>query len=100
MRIYTTPTLTFSVPCLISDSDIYITFTCRDKTLTFTTPDITVTEEEGNTIIEVSFTQEQTALFTVGEIVAVEVNWKKNNKRCATDIAYIKVTDNLLKEFL
>lgn len=101
IRVYTTPSVPLKISGrLIADSDIYVTFTHRNGTMNFKTPDITVTESGTDTLITVPFTQEQTAIFTVGEVISIEVNWMKNGNREATDIAYIKVTDNLLKEIL
>lgn len=101
MRIYTTPIIHLMVENqLISDSDVYATFEHEDGQITFTNDDITVWEDDGNTYIDVPFTQDQTKIFKVGSVIAIEVNWYKDGTRGATDISYIKVTDNLLKEIL
>jgi len=100
IRIYTTPTLKLDVPALIGDQRIYVSLKFANGEMTFVTPDITATESHGYTHIEVPLTQEQTTMFKVGETVEIEVNWYKNGKRGATDIAYTKVTNNLLKEII
>ena len=100
IRVYTTPTIELDVPALIADKRIYVSFKFEDGELTFVVPDITVTESQGHTLIDVPLSQEQTAMFKLGETVSVEVNWYDDGVRGATDIAYIKVTDNLLKEII
>lgn len=101
MRQYTTPTLELKVVGQkIADEDIYVTVKYHDGEMTFQKPIITATEDEKDTTIAVPFTQEQTALFNVGENVSIQVNWMSGDTRCATNIAYVRVTENLLKETL
>lgn len=100
IRVYTTPTEHLDVPLLIADKRIYVSFKFEDGELTFVSPDITVTESQGHTLIDVPLTQEQTAMFKVGETISVQVNWYDDGERGATDPSYIKVTDNLLKEII
>lgn len=104
IRQYTTPTVQLEVEkVLIADKDVRVTFTFSNEAyqtevITFGNDEITMTEDEANTFIDVPFTQEQTALFRSGSIISIQVNWLNNGKRCATDTAYINVTEKLLKE--
>ena len=99
MRRYTTPTLTLTVKDqLISDADVYVTIEYSAGKMTVEDP--TMTESSRDTIITVPFSQEDTAKFHNGEILAIQVNWMKDGKRYATDIAHITVSENLLTEVL
>jgi len=101
VRQYTTPTIELEVENqLIANKDVYVTFAFKKDTITFRNDDITMTETQGNTDIAVPFTQEQTALFEFGEMISIQVNWMDGTERCGTDVAYVKVTENLLKEIL
>lgn len=101
MRQFTTPVLLLTVKDqLIADKEIWVTLKGIDTTLTLKTPAIYVTETEKDTNISVYLTQEQTAKFRPHESAAIQVNWMNETIRCATNIAYVRVADNILKEIL
>lgn len=104
MRQYTTPTVRLRVKdeSLIG-TDVYVTLRYGKKRTTMEIPqsDITLTEDGNDTLIKFTLTQEQTAKFSVGDIIEYEVNYMSGHTRPATDIAYSKpVKENLLKRIL
>lgn len=101
MRQYTTPTLELTVKNqLLSAADVYVTLKHSGGVITRSGNEITVTETGGNSVIAVPFTQQETGAFENGETIAVQVNWMVGDNRMATEVAYVRVTENLLKEVL
>ena len=102
MRQYTTPTLTLTVEGvdLTAADDVYVTISDRDRDVTVTNDSPTVTTDGTDSTVEITLTQEETAMFPANERSGIEVNWMKNGARFATEIAYINVRENLLKVVL
>ena len=73
IRVYTTPTIELDVPALIADKRIYVSFKFEDGELTFVVPDITVTESQGHTLIDVPLSQEQTPFSAASSLSAMAV---------------------------
>lgn len=96
---YTTPvfTLTFKEKDLdlTQAEDVFVTFQQACKIITVTGEDLTV----GEKTIAVSFTQEETAEFCVGD-VEIQANWIVAGKRAASEIEKYQFTDNLLKQVI
>ena len=96
---YTTPvfTLTFSEEHLdLTEADeVFVTFRQAEKLMTVTGEDLTVEKKS----IAVSFTQEETAEFCVGD-VEIQANWTIGGKRAASEIVKYQFTDQLLKQVI
>ena len=96
---YTTPvfTLTFSEEHLdlTEATDVFVTFRQAGKAMTVTGEDLTVEKKT----ISVSFTQEETAEFCVGD-VEIQANWVISGKRAASEIVKYQFTDQLLKQVI
>ena len=99
----TTPTFTLTFPQgtdLGLASNVYATFAKDGKEIaTKKNSDLTV---DGN-VVEVYFSQEETALFPVG-IIDVQVNWTYQDggqtKRACSTIAKVNVHANLYKKVI
>ena len=115
MRQYTTPLQTLFVKGVeITDTDrVFVTYSGRksgfpvglnskwDYTFTIDDPVVTLDKDGKGTWIEVNLTQEQTGAFDSCETVGVEVNWiTESGRRNATNIRYLKMEENLLKEVI
>lgn len=103
MRQYTTPTLSLKIQGQhLSGKDVYVTLVCgkRRTELTFTAPDIDVTEDGDDTYIDFTLTQEQTAQLPPGGTVQIQVNWMIGSSRFSTNIKDLYVRENLLKRIL
>ena len=99
IRKYTTPTHTLTVKGIdLTGYDVYVTYEQGDVKLTFS--DVTCTLSDGNTVIAVEMTQEDTSKFKEGSYVSVQVNWIRSGKRDATGVKMIKVDGNLLNEVI
>jgi hypothetical protein len=96
---YTTPvfTLTFSEEHLdlTEATDVFVTFKQACNLITKTGEDLTVEKKS----IAVSFSQEETAQFCIGE-VEIQANWMIAGKRAASEIVKYQFTDNLLKQVI
>lgn len=102
MRQYTTPTLTLVVKGQnITDADhVWVTFADKTRSKVLTSDNLEMTLMEDGTQISVELSQEQTSLFTANSKVDIQANWMTGDKRAATNIKTISVTENLLKEIL
>ena len=96
---YTTPlfTLTFTEKDLdlTQATDVFVTFNQAGKIINVTGEDLTVTQKT----ISVSFTQEQTAGFCVGN-VQIQANWLIGSKRAASEVVTYQFTEQLLQEVI
>lgn len=96
---YTTPvfTLTFKEKDLdlTQADDVFVTFRQAGKEMTVTGEDLTV----GEKTIAVSFSQEESAAFCVGD-VEIQANWVIAGKRAASEIEKYQFTDQLLKQVI
>lgn len=92
---YTTPvfTLTFTEKDLdlTQASDVYVTFTQASTSITVGMENLEVAEKT----ISVSFTQEETARFCVGD-VSIQANWMTGNKRASSEVVTYEFTEQLL----
>lgn len=102
MRPYTTPTLYCTVKKYdITDADIiWVTISdgSRTKKVRKVKTDVVLRFADGKTEIDVPLSQEETGMFPVNSFADVEVNWWFGNKRGATKIKRIRVTENLEPE--
>ena len=96
---YTTPvfTLTFSEKNLdlTQATDVFVTFKQAFQTMTVSGEDLTI----GEKTIAVSFTQEETAQFCVGD-VEIQANWIIAGKRAASEVVTYQFTEQLLQEVI
>ena len=97
---FTTPTftLTFSEQALdlTQAVDVFVTFKQADKVLTVTGEDLTVQAKS----IGVSFTQEESAQFYVGD-VEIQANWVMGDgQRAASEVVLYQFTDQLLQRVI
>lgn len=96
---YTTPvfTLTFTEKDLdlTLASDVFVTFKQACNIITVTGEDLTVSEKS----ISVSFSQEQTASFCIGD-VEIQANWVIGDKRAASEVVTYQFTKQLLQEVI
>jgi hypothetical protein len=103
MRRYTTPTLKLIVPLDITGADIRVSIKQSSHKILKIGSAVTAVYDsrKGVTELAVSFTQEETGMFSAGGQAQVQVNWiKPNGDRGATDIETINVTENLLNEVI
>lgn len=97
---WTTPTfsLRFSEQALdlTQAANVYVTFTMGWQKLTKHGSSLVVSEKQ----IDVHLSQEECGLFDCGQ-VSIQANWTDNaGDRCASDVAYIDITPQLLKEVI
>ena len=103
---YTTPTISLTVEGVdISTADIYASFEQGRTEMTKSGTDITVTtdthDQITDTIVTMTLTQTESALFAFNKPVSVQVNWIfANGSRDATEIKVIPVMRNLLDEVI
>jgi len=103
MRRYTTASQTLRIPGIdLTGMDVYVTYkqslSYSNDPFTLTIDTASVSYSDGTTVIVVSLTQEQTAMFTVGKC-DVQVNWvSSSDARGATVPATFTVNTNLLNE--
>ena len=103
MRRYTTPTIQLTIAGIdLTGTDVYVTFSQGERTLTITDPALVYDSSNGGlTTIYVPLTQAQTAKFNVSSPVNVQVNWIDSNEmRNATDVKQIPVLINTLQEII
>jgi len=99
---YTTPTLTLTV----KDADltgmrVWVTLSDRFNVVKVTIDNPTTEKSGDDTIVSVTLTQAQTALFNAGSEVFAQVNYMTvAGVRMATSINSLTVTDNLIKSEL
>ena len=96
---YTTPvfTLTFSEKDLdlTEASEVFVTFKQALQVITITGEDLVI----GKKTIEVSFSQEQTSQFCVGDF-EIQANWIVCGKRAASEVVKYQFTQQLLQEVI
>ena len=103
---YTTPTISLTVEGVdISSADIYATLEQGNIELTKSGTDLVVTTDTHDsitdTIITMTLTQTESALFAFNKSVSVQVNWIfANGSRDATEIKIVPVMRNLLDEVI
>ena len=97
---FTTPvfTLTFTDKDLdlTQAVDVFVTFKQACKVVTVTGEDLTIAEKS----ISVSFTQEESAQFFVGD-VEIQANWVMGDgQRAASEVVLYQFTENLLQRVI
>ena len=100
MRRYTTPTHSLVVEGVdLTDMDVFVTYAQGCNKLTLQPDDATYDVDTGNTTVEVTLSQAQTASFVAGKRVAVQVNAiDSEGRRNSTSVKEVVVTQNLLDE--
>lgn len=103
MRRYTTPTLTIIVEGIdLTAMDVRVTLKQGKRSLTISNPEMEAVTEEGrtDTKLDVTLTQEQTALFEAVPL-KVQVNFiDVDGARDATECKTVDVWPNLLPEVI
>lgn len=99
MKRFTTPTITLTVEGIdLTKYKLYVTF--KQGYIKFTKTDVTASADNGNTVITVNLTQEETGKLKKGSC-KVQINWMDDNgRRNAVDIGVIEVDENLLDEVI
>ena len=99
---YTTPTITLTIEgCDLTDKEVYVSLEQGKKILTKKSDELDISVDQGNTIIEMPLTQEESGYFDYNLTVSVQVNWiSSDGIRAATEIKNIKVMPNLLNEVI
>ena len=96
MRRGTTPTITLTVGAEIADWTMYVSFSNGSAITTFEDDRLTKIANGGQTIIEVTLTQEETLAFSVGK-AEVQIRAIKDDVAIATNIQSIDVA-RIIKE--
>lgn len=103
---YTTPTITLTVEGVdLTGQDVYVSLEQKPAELTKTGSDLTITtethEQVTDTVIELTLTQEESAMFKPNNQVWLQVNWiSQTGRRAATEIKSFPALVNLLDEVL
>lgn len=90
MRRGTTPTITLTVGADIADWTMYVSFDNNSTVTTFEDDRLTKIANGGQTIIEITLTQEETLAFSVGS-ADVQIRAIKDGTAIATNIQRIDV---------
>lgn len=97
---YTTPTERYSLKGIdLTNADVYVTYEQGCKTETFRPDSVVYDAETETSLIEVGFTQLESAGFSVGN-ANVQVNFVMDGKRDATTIETVYVGRQLLEKEL
>lgn len=103
MRRYTTPTLTMIVPLNIVGADIRVSIKQGVHKILKSGSAVTAVYNSGKgaTELAVSFTQEETGMFSAGGQAQIQVNWiRTDGTRDATEIKTVSIAENLLNEVI
>ena len=96
---FTTPPVTLLVKGVnILTADVYVTVKQNDNEINIT--DLQMSASGKDTKIVFSLTQEQAGSFLVNDFANIQVNWIKDSIRYATEIARVRVYQNLLDEVI
>lgn len=104
IRIYTTPTMVFTVKDTDMTSFAHVYVTVSDHTgsriVTKSDGELTIAQDGADTTVSVKLTQNETKLFRPNTKGSVEINCTdaSGNTRVATAIYEVIFADNLLKE--
>lgn len=98
----TTPTEPIIVDMDLSQYTIYLTFECGDTTITKTGDDLSVSVDDGKTIVQTKLTQAETLSFTAGIDCNIQIRATANGgaDAIATTTATVPVCDVLLEGVL
>lgn len=99
---YTTPPIGLLVKGFdITQKDVYVTVEQCNTQVTLSGSQLTMTTtEDGDTEITFALTQEQAGSFSVKAPAEIQVNWMDGGTRKATEIAKVRVFNNLLDEVI
>lgn len=99
---YTTPTISRTLDGVdLTDKKVYVTIAQNNAKLTKSDTDISVSVEEGNSTVEFTLTQEESAMFAHSHPAQLQINWiDAEGVRDASSITAIKVFQNLLNEVI
>ena len=94
---YTNPTITLTIEGIdISSYTAAVTLAQKDRKMTISSDDFTMTKVGDDTKIELTLTQQQSAFFDHHEPLSVQVNWQPlDGPRGATRIGTLEVLENL-----
>lgn len=99
IRRFTTPTQELVVPGVdLTGKNTLVTFKQGETILDFTDEDLAIEYDGTDSTITLMLSEQETAQLDEG-VVAVQVNYGEGNERMATDVAYIKVGQNLAEWF-
>ena len=99
---YTTPSITLTVEGVdLTEYDVYVSLEQGTHELVKTGSALVVSTDEEDTIITFTLTQEESAAFSFGKSVSIQVNWiNESGVRDATEIKTISVMRNLLDKVI
>lgn len=99
---YTTPTISRTLEGVdLTGKEVYATIEQGSVKITKSGEDLNVSVEEGNTTVEFTLTQEESAMFAPSHPAQLQINWiDEEGVRDASSITSIKVFRNLLNEVI
>lgn len=99
---YTTPPIGLLVKGFdITQKDVYVTVEQGDVEITLTGAQLTmIATEAGDTQITFALSQEEAGSLNIKAPAELQVNWMDDGTRKATQIAKVRVFDNLLDEVI
>lgn len=99
---YTTPPIGLLVKGFdITQKDVYVTVEQCDVQITLTGEQLTMTATEtGDTQITFALSQEEAGSLSIKAPAEIQVNWMDDGTRKATQIAKVRVFENLLDEVI
>lgn len=93
---WTTPTLNCIIPKNITGDYVLLTLSCECSVIERTVPFSDITDGQFTVVLS----QEETALFDVGDTVQAQINVMSGNLRLASNILTLKVGRNLHDEVI
>lgn len=98
---YTTPTIVLRVPVDISKAKIIVSIRQQRVRLTKAIPAEDISLRQGNTIIKVKLSQDETGRLSSGTSCMIQANWiYEDGSRNATREKRISIEENLLDEVI
>lgn len=98
---FTTPPISLLVKGVdITAADVYVTIKQYDREVNLTDTALTMTTSGDDTQITFSLTQAQAGALDIKAYASVQVNWIDAGVRYATEIANVKVLENLYDEVI
>lgn len=98
---FTTPPISLLVEGVdITSADVYVTVKQGPNEINLTDTDLTMSYANSNTTVTFALTQVQAGSLNANYFSEVQVNWIAGGVRYATEIARVKIYDNLLDEVI
>ena len=98
---FTTPPISLLVKGVdITAADVYVTIKQGTTEINLTDTDLTLTASGDDTQVEFSLTQAQAGSLDFGSYAGIQVNWIDSGVRYATEIANVKIYENLYDEVI